>query len=98
MIFGSGTTGRIGLPAETKMSSASTSVTHSVARVRGGVAAYGGDATFLSGEFGSVVDSGRGEVMEECVCLVWMASLRKRVSESHSDKHHSGNVRRNKQK
>ena len=73
--FGSGTAGRIGLPAGTKMSSASTSVTDSVARVSGGVAARGGDATFLSGESDSIAGSGSGEVMEECVCLVWMASL-----------------------
>ena len=80
MVIGSDTTGRIGLPAEMKMSSASTSVTDSVARVGDGVAARGDVAGFLSGEFGSVADSGRGEVMEECVCLVWMASLHEKES------------------
>ena len=80
VILGSGTTGRIGLPAETKMSSASTSVTDSVARVGGGGAARGGDATFLSGESGSIAGLGSGEVMEECVCLVLMASLHEKGS------------------
>ena len=71
------TSGRVGLLAGTEVSSASTSMTDSVARVGGGVAARGGDAGFLSGESGSIADSGRGERMEECVCLVWMASLHK---------------------
>ena len=75
VVLGSGTTGRIGLVTGTDMSPVSTPTTDSVARVGGGLAARGGDATFLSGEFVSEVDSGRGEVMEECVCLVLMASL-----------------------
>ena len=62
------------------MSSASTSVTDSVARVGGGATVRGGNATFLSGEFGSEVDSERGEVMEEWVCLVLMGSLREKGS------------------
>ena len=77
-VFGSGTSGRIGLLAETGLSPASTLITDSVARVGDGVAARGSVAGFLSGEFGSVADSERGEVMEECVCLVWMASLHER--------------------
>ena len=61
------TSGRVGLLVGTEVSSASTSITDSVARVGGGVAAQGGDAAFLSGESGSTTDSGRGEEMEECV-------------------------------
>ena len=80
VILGSGTTGQIGLLTGTDVSPAFTSITDSVARVGGGVAARGGDATFPSGEFGSIADSGSGEVMEECVCLVWMASLHEKGS------------------
>ena len=76
MVFGSGT-GRIRLVAGTEVSPVSTSVADSAARVGGGLGACGGGATSLSGEFGSEVDSGRGEVMEECVCLVVMGTLRK---------------------
>ena len=60
--------------------SVSTSTTDSVARVGGGLAARGGDTTLLFGEFGSEVNSGRGEVMEECVCLVLMGSLHEKGS------------------
>ena len=74
-VLGSGTSGRIRLVTGTEVSSVSTSVTDSAARVDGGVGARGGDATFLSGESGSIAGSGSGEVMEECICLVWMASL-----------------------
>ena len=80
MVLGSGTVGRIGLVAGTEASSISTSVADSDARVGGGVGARGGVATFLSGEFGPEVDSGRGEVMEECVCWVRMGSLHKERS------------------
>ena len=80
MVLGSGTAGRIGLVTGTDVSPVSTSMTNSAASVSGGVGARGGDATFLSGEFGSEVDSGRGEVMEECVCLVLMGSLREEKS------------------
>ena len=55
----------------------STSVTDSAARVGGGDGDRDGEITFLSGEFGLEVDSGRGEVIEECVCLVVMGALRK---------------------
>ena len=48
--------GRIGLLAGTEVSSASNSITDSVARVAGGVAARGGDAAFLSGESGLIAD------------------------------------------
>ena len=59
----------------------STSGIDSVARVGGGDGdRLGGVATFLSGECGPEVDSGRGEVMEECVCLVVMGALRKERS------------------
>ena len=88
-VFGSGcrggaagssvpTSGRVGLLAGTEVSSASTSITDSVARVDGGVAARGGEASFLSGESGLIADSGRGELMEECVCLVRIESRHKR--------------------
>ena len=80
MVLGSGTTGRIGLLTGTDVSPVSTSMIDSSARVGGGLAARGGDATFLSGEFGSEVDSGRGEVMEECVCLVLLGSLHEKGS------------------
>ena len=65
----------------TEASPVSTSVTDSVARVSGGDGDRGGEITFLSGEFGLEVDSGRGEVIEECVCLVVMGALRKERSE-----------------
>ena len=78
MMFGSGTSGRIGLVTGTVMSPISASVADSAARVGGGVGDRGGDATFLSGECGSEVDSGRGDIMEECVCLVDMGALRKK--------------------
>ena len=70
--------GRVGLLVGTEVSSTSTSITDSVARVGGGVAAQGGEATFLSGESGSIADSGIGELMEECVCLVRIESLHKK--------------------
>ena len=79
MVLGSAT-GPIGLLTGTEVSPVSTSTTDSVARVGGGLDAHGGDATFLSGEFGSEVDSGRGAVMEEWVCLVLMGSLREKGS------------------
>ena len=72
------TSGRAGLLAGIGLSFASNSITDSVARVGGGVAARGGDMAFLSRESGSIADSGRGERMEECVCLVRMESLHKR--------------------
>ena len=54
----------------------STSVTNSVARVGGGDGDRRGRViTFLSGECGPEVDSGRGDVIEECVCLVGMGAL-----------------------
>ena len=59
----------------------STSVTDSVARVGGGDGDRGGVATFLSGECGPEVNSGRGDVIDECVCLVGMGALRKEKSE-----------------
>ena len=65
----------------TKASPVSTSVTDSVARVGGGDDDRGGEITFLSGEFGLEVDSGRGDVMDECVCLVVMGALREEKSE-----------------
>ena len=55
----------------------STSVTGSVARVGGGDGDRRGEITFLSGEFGLDVDSGRGEVMDECVYLVGIGALSK---------------------
>ena len=70
--------GQIGLLAGIEVSSASTSITDSVARVDGGVAVWGGEAAFLSGESGSIADSGRGELMEEWVCLVRIESLHKK--------------------
>ena len=81
MVLGSGTVGWTGLLIGTEMSSISTYVADSAARVGGGVGDRGGDATFLSGECGSEVDSGRGDVMKECVCLVDMGALRKERSE-----------------
>ena len=63
------------------MSPVSTSVTDSVARVGGGDGDRAGEATFLSGECGPEVDSGRGDVIDECVCLVGMGALRKEKSE-----------------
>ena len=64
------------------MSPISTSVTNSVARVGGGDGdRCGGLITFLSGECGPEVDSGRGDVIEECVCLVAMGALHKEKSE-----------------
>ena len=81
MVLGSGTVGRIRLLTGTEASSISTSVSDSAARVGGGVGARGGVATFLSGECGSEVDSGRGEVIEECVCWVAMGALHKERSE-----------------
>ena len=80
MVFGSSTSGRIELVAGTEVSPVSTSVTDSAARVGGGFGVCGGDATFRSGEFSSEVDSGRGDVMEEWVCLVLMGSLREKES------------------
>ena len=65
----------------TVMSPISTSVTDSAARGGGGVGDRGGVATFLSGECGSGADSGRGDVIEECVFLVEMGALRKERSE-----------------
>ena len=62
------------------MSPVSTSVTDSVARVGGGDGDRRGEITFLSGEFGLEDDSGRGEVMDECVCLVGMGALSKEKS------------------
>ena len=60
----------------------STSVTNSVSRVGGGDGdRRGGVITFLSGECGPEVDSGRGDVIDECVCLVGMGALRKEKSE-----------------
>ena len=87
-VFGSGcrggaagssvpTSGRVRFLAGTEVSSASRTITDSVARVGGGVAVRGGEATFLSGESGSIADSGRGELMEECVFLVRIESLHK---------------------
>ena len=64
MVVGSGTDARIGLLARTGLSSTSMLMTDSVARVGGGLAARGGDATSPSGESGSIADSGSGEVME----------------------------------
>ena len=65
------------------MSPISTSVTDSVARVGGGDGdRRGGVATFLSGESGLEDDSGRGDVMDECVCLVGMGALHKKKSEA----------------
>ena len=64
----------------TEVSPVSTSVTDSVARVGGGDGDHGGEITFLSGEFGSEVDSGRGDVMEECVFLVLMGALHEEKS------------------
>ena len=65
----------------TEVSPISTSVANSAARVGDGVGDRGGVITFLSGEFGLEVDSGRGEVIEKCVCLVVMGALRKERSE-----------------
>ena len=59
----------------TEVSPASTSMTDSVARVGGGDGDRCGEVTFLSGECGPKVDSGRGDVMDECVCLVGMGAL-----------------------
>ena len=59
------------------MSPVSTSVTDSVARVGGGDGVRRGEITFLSRECGPEVDSGRGDVIEECVCLVGMGALSK---------------------
>ena len=75
--FSVATSGQIGFLAEAGVPSMSRSMTDSVARVGGGVAARGGVATFLSGESGSVAGSRRGELMEECVWVVGIASLRK---------------------
>ena len=81
MVLGSGAVGRIGLVTGTEASPMSTSVADSAARVGGGDGDRGGVITFLSGEFGLEVDSGRGDVMDECVCLVVMGALRKEKSE-----------------
>ena len=70
----------------TEASPISTYVADSTARVGGELAARGGDATLLSGEVGCIADSGRGEVMEECVCMVLMASLHEEDKEKYSDK------------
>ena len=61
----------------TRASPVSTSVTGSDARVGGGDGDRGGVITFLSGECGPEVDSGRGDVIDECVCLVGMGALNK---------------------
>ena len=66
--------------AGTEASPVSSSVADSVTRVGGGDGDRGGVITFLSGEFGLEVDSGRGDVMDECVCLVVMGALRKERS------------------
>ena len=64
------------------MSPMSTSVTDSVARVGGGDGdRRGGVITFLSGECGLEVDSGRGDVIDECVRLAGMGALRKEKAE-----------------
>ena len=62
----------------TETSPRSTSVTDSVARVGGGDGDRGGVITFLSGECGPEVDSGRGRVIEECVRLTGIGALFKR--------------------
>ena len=59
------------------MSPMLASVTDSVARVGGGEGDRRGEITFLSGECGPEVESGRGRVIDECVCLVGMGALRK---------------------
>ena len=56
------------------MSPISTSVTD---RVGGGDGDRRGEITFLSRECSPEVDSGRGDVIDECVCLVGMGALRK---------------------
>ena len=66
----------------TEASPISTSVADSAARVGGGNGDRGGVTTFLSGECGPEVDSGRGDVIEECVCWVAMGALRKEGSET----------------
>ena len=63
------------------MSPTSTSVTDSVARVGGGDGDRRGEITFLSGELGLEDGSGRGDVIDECVCLVGMGALRKEKAE-----------------
>ena len=70
--------------AGTEISPMSTSMTDSVARVGGGDGDRGDEATFPSGECGPEVDSGRGEVMDECVCLVGMGALSKESQECYS--------------
>ena len=61
----------------TETSPVSTSVADSDNRVGGGDGDHGGLTTFLSGECGPEVDSGRGDVINECVCLVGMGALSK---------------------
>ena len=63
------------------MSPISTSVTDSVARVDGGDGGRRGEVTFLSGELGLEDGSGRGDVIDDCVCLVGMGALRKEKTE-----------------
>ena len=63
------------------MSPTATSVTDSVARVGGGDGDRRGEITFLSGECGLEVDSGRGDVIDECVRLAGMGGLRKEKAE-----------------
>ena len=66
----------------TETSPVSTSVTDSVARVGGGDGdRRGGVITVLSGECGPEVESGRGRVIDECVCLVGIGALRKEKTE-----------------
>ena len=59
----------------TETSPVSTSVADSDTRVGGGDGDRGGVTTFLSGECGPAVDSGRGDVIDGCVCLVGMGAL-----------------------
>ena len=59
----------------------STSVIDSVARVGGGDGDRRGEITFLSRELGLEDGSGRGDVIDECVCLVGMGALRKEKTE-----------------
>ena len=81
MVLGSGAVGRIGLATGTEASPMSTSVADLAARVGDGVGDRDGVITFLSRECGSGADLGRGDVIEECVCLVAMGALYKEKSE-----------------
>ena len=71
--------GRVESRVRAEVPSVSRLVTDSEARVGGGVAAHGGHATALLGDWTSLSASrgGRGDRIDELVCGVTMTSLHK---------------------